>query len=333
MSGTSKADFRPVGFWAPRPFHYWMVRPRLWKAVTHRPVAIRIAAVGEATGRSGSVVAFTFDERAHGRRMCLEFASPDACDLWRFRWRPLANALWRMVDAYPALSFHAVPVDASDCIDGGLHPDVFRFARRPGEPHELLPNPYLLERDRLRPRTITWEDKNDSVYFRGAATGSAVYEDNPRVVACLLAKSIPASDCRVVRASEAGEEFMARARRDGILTPRQDPAVMNRHRYILDVDGHSSSWDRFRRIGLCGSVPIRFETTWQEVWHADLVEGVHFVAATRHTLADVVRDLRANPVRAEAIATAAHRFVVERLSAAGVQAMLEAAWSARIGRC
>ena len=331
MNSSGDAMFRPVGFWAPRPFHYWLLRPRLWKTCAHRPASIRFASVRDAAARSESVVAFTYDEKAYGRRICLEFTSQTACDLWRFRWRPLANSLWRLIDARPTLAFHGIPVDVSDCIDGSLPPVVFRFARRPGDPHALLPNPYLLERDKLRIRPLPWAEKKDSIYFRGAATGSPAYEENTRVIACLAAKSMPRSDCHLTGAIGPSRAFMERARGDGILVGRQHPSAMNLHRYVLDIDGHSSSWDRFRRIGLCGGVPIRFETAWEESWHADLVAGVHFVAATRETLGDVVRDLRASPARAQAIATAAHRFVVERLSAAGVQAMLEDAWLARVG--
>ena len=74
--------------------------------------------------------------------------------------------------------------------------------------------------------------------------------------------------------------------------------ALNRHRYLLDIDGNSSSWHRFWLIGTFGCVPIRFEAKWVEYWHEKLEEGANYLYANRETLSDVVDSLRKQPEKA-----------------------------------
>jgi hypothetical protein len=323
-------DFATVGFWAPRSFGYWLCRPRLWASISHRPVAVRFVKDEQWPHETPNVVRWTYDPSAHGKRLCVEFANPPIADLWRFRWRTLANSLWRIIDSSPQITFHEVAVDVSDCADANLPPDVFRFAKMPEDPHDLLPNPYLLEPDRATLTASSWTQKADSLFFRGAATGPRVYEANPRVAACLAAKQIDGGDCKLTAFNDAGDDFRTRCVKDGIVAAPTKPRAMGGHRYLLEIDGHTSSWDRFRRIGVCGGVPIRFETRWQEYWHDRIVEGTHYIAATRSNLEAVVADLRESPDRAQDIASRASEFVRGVLSADKVQESLQRIWLERI---
>ena len=325
-----RCDFSRVGFWAPRTLGYWLCRPRLWGAVHHRPVAVRFVDDEYWPYKSPNVVRWTYDPSLHGKHLCLDFANRPVADLWRFRWRTLANGLWKIIDVCPHITFHEVPVDVSDCADGSLPRDVLRFAKLPEEPHDLLPNPYLLERDRVRFQSIAWSRMADSVFFRGAATGPGEYSENPRVAACLAARQIKGGDCKLTSFHDVGPDFRRCATNDGITAKRTKPSAMGGHRYLLEVDGHTSSWDRFRRIGLCGSVPIRFETRWQEYWHDKIVEGTHYVAATRANLGAVIADLRDSPGRARDIAAQASDLVRETLSVGNAQESLQRIWLERI---
>lgn len=324
-----KSDFTTLGFWAPRSFRYWVCRPRLWGAVRDRPVAVRFVDRDHWPYNSSNVVRWTYEPSLYGKHLCLEFASHPIADLWRFRWRTLANALGKIIDACRHITFHDVPVDVSDCADGSLPKNVFRFAKLPGEPHDLLPNPYLLERDAFRFRSASWWHMADSVFFRGAATGSGEYGANPRVAACLAARHIKGTDCKLTSFNDVGEDFRIRAAQDGIAGVRTKPTAMGGHRYLLEVDGHTSSWDRFRRIGLCGGVPIRFETRWQEYWHDQIVEGTHYVAATRSNIGAVVADLRESPRRSQDIASHASEFVRGALSEDKAQDSFRRIWLKR----
>lgn len=322
--------FTTVGFWAPRSFGYWLCRPRLWRAVYHRPLAVRFVEQDQWPYETPSIVRWTYDPSVHGKRLCIEFANRRIADLWRFRWRPLGNALWKIIDAYPNITFHEEPVDVSDCIDSHVPKEVFRFAKKPEDPHDLLPNPYLLQPDRASYKSIAWHRKADSVFFRGAATGPAVYEANPRVAACLAARHIEGGDCKLVWYDNTGGDFKIQAMKDGIAASPTKPRAMEAHRYLLDVDGHTSSWDRFRRIGVCGGVPIRFESCWQEYWHDKITEGTHYVAATRKNVGAVIAELRDSPDRAYDIAGQASEFVRRELSVDKVEESLQQIWLKRI---
>jgi len=274
---------------------------------------------------------WTYDPARHGKRICVEFRSSRAYRKEHERWRTIATALWRLIDKCPHVRFHDIAVDLGDGETEAIPADVFRFARQPGQPHDLLPNPYLLSRRKRLGTPIPWQKKADAVYFRGAATGSHDYETNVRVAACRLVQNLPDSDCRLTSFAEVPPDFVAAARRDGITASPAPLVHMNRHRFLLDIDGNTSSWDRFLVIGAFGGVPIRFETTWEECWHPLIREGEHYVGATRHTLMDVVGRLRKEPLRAERIASAAAAAARDTLSPGRIAGLFERAWLRRIG--
>ena len=108
--------------------------------------------------------------------------------------------------------------------------------------------------------------------------------------------------------------------------PREPEKALNRHRYLLDIDGNSSSWHRFWLIGTVGCVPIRFEAKWVEYWHEKLEEGGNYLYANRETLIDVVESLRKQPEKATSIAQNASKFVSTHLSPNSVQKSFNEAW-------
>jgi hypothetical protein len=245
------------------------------------------------------------------------------------RWRVISNALWRMIAKRPTISFSDIAVDISDCNDGTVPRDTLRFAKLPGEPHNLIPNAHLLGPRKRLPRAISWTAKRDSLYFRGALTGGESW-DNPRVSVCVIASAVPQADCKLTGfPPHLNRDFVDRVRAAGIVASRDRPRELNHHRYLLDVDGNTSSWDRFRLIGLFGSVPIRFETKWEEFWHPLSTPGEHYATADRHTLGDVVENLRARPAIANAIRTAAADLAVSALSPHAIQSAFEEVWLRR----
>ena len=233
-----------------------------------------------------------------------------------------------MVSKRPNLSFSDVAVDISDCVDGSIPPDTLRFARLPGDPHELIPNAHLLGPRRRLPRASPWNRKHDTVYFRGALTGGESW-DNPRVAACIAARDIRGGDCKLTHFPNSTPDFVDRLRAAGLVAPYDRPRELNHHRYLVDIDGNTSSWDRFRLTGLLGSVPIRFETKWQEYWHALATPGEHYATADRHTLDDVVENLRTRPALAHAIRKAAGDLAVSVLSPDATQSAFEDVWVRR----
>jgi hypothetical protein len=162
---------------------------------------------------------------------------------------------------------------------------------------------------------LPWAWKTDTVYFRGASTGAIDYDANARVALCRVAKTIPRGDCRVSRIKQVDRGFVAHLEADGLVGWRLPIHVMNGHRFLVEADGNSSSWDRYMLIGSFGSVPIRFECEWEECWHDLLVDGVNCVTADRNTLPDVIERLRSRPGEAVTIARAAMHAVANSLSA------------------
>jgi len=234
-----------------------------------------------------------------------------------------------MITKRPTISFSDIAVDISDCTDGTVPRDTLRFAKLPGDPHDLIPNAHLLGPRKRLPRAIPWAAKRDSLYFRGALSGGDSW-DNPRVSACVIARDIPQADCMLTDfPPPINREFVDRVTAAGIVAPRDRPRELNHHRYLLDVDGNTSSWDRFRLIALFGSVPIRFETKWEELWHPRSTPGEHYATADRHNLGDVVENLRARPSLGHAIRTAAADLAVSALNPDAIQSAFEEVWLSR----
>ena len=125
-------------------------------------------------------------------------------------------------------------------------------------------------------------------------------------------------------------EFLNDLKKDGIVCPPDPVNAINKFRYLLDIDGNSSSWHRLWLIGMFHGVPIRFETRWQECWHDVILDGKHYVSADRHNLATVVEELRSQPEKARQIAESAAAIARGPLSSEGAQQMFEKAWLRRV---
>jgi hypothetical protein len=272
---------------------------------------------------------WSYDPDQFGPALYLTFESSAQLTGFDARWRVLAATLWRMIQKDPALRFRDVPVDLGDGAVPGLPDSVFVFARPRGAANALLPNPYLLRDRRRVPSALPWAAKSDTLYFRGAVSGSADLERNTRVALCRAAKLLPGADCRLTRMGEYSQEVRDQLRREGLVGPRVSVPEMNRHRFLADTDGYTTSWDRYMLIGTFGAVPVLFEPTWEECWHGELADGENCIRADRTSLGAVLERLRSDPALARHLAAGASALVAERLSPAGAQAMFEAAWRER----
>jgi hypothetical protein len=279
------------------------------RALGHGPAAISFDA-----SLPPCITRWAFSHAAHGGRVVVTFRDPEAVSRLLIRWRLLADVIAHLAGSDRGLSFRDVLIDLGDGVGVDAPPNLHAFARRPGSQARLIPNPYL-----LRPRpwlipALPWRCKTDTVYFRGSSTGSHDYDANARVTLCRVATAIPRSDCKVSRIKQVDGAFIARLEEDGFVGWRLPISEMNRHRFLVEVDGNTSSWDRYMLIGSFGGVPIRFECAWEECWHDLLIDGVNCVTADRHSLTDLIERLRSRPTEAMAIARNAARTVSEHLS-------------------
>lgn len=307
-----------VSRWHPEGPVFWLTRPRrTLRAFTHAPAAIRFD-----PSLPRSVTRWMFSHDTHDGRVVVAFREPASVSRLLIRWRLLADVIRRLARDDRRLAFRDVLIDLGDGVGTDAPPDLLAFARRPGSRARLIPNPYL-----LRPRPwlgppLPWRCKTDTVYFRGTSTGAGDYDANARVALCRVAKTISRTDCRVSRIKQVDAHFAARLEDEGLVGWRLPIWAMNRHRFLVEADGNSSSWDRYMLIGSFGGVPIRFECEWEECWHDLLVDGVNCVTADRRSLPEVVDRLRSRPLEAVAIAKAASRTVAESLSRPHLQTQL-----------
>lgn len=309
MSATQ--PFTPVSRWHPEGLAFWAVRPkRTLGALSHAPVAIRI----DERLPGPTVTSWSFDRRDAEDRIRVAFASAAILRSYAIRWRILADVMHAIGRADRSFAFTDVRIDLGDGAVATAHPDVLAFARPRGSQVRLIPNPYLLRPRPWLPRPLPWERKSDTLYFRGTSTGARDYEANVRVALCRTARTIPRSDCRLSRVKQVDATFARRLAEDGLTGWRHPRHFLNRHRFLVEADGNTSSWDRYLLIGSLGGVPIRFEAAWEECWHDLLVDGENCVVADRHTLPEIVARMRADSSAARAIAAAAQRTVQAHLS-------------------
>lgn len=323
MSDPAQRDlpigFRPMAPWLAADWPKLAVRPReALRAAFGGPLAVRFGGVeGPAT-----VTSWTFDRDRHGESVCIAFHSPDQLLRFSTRWRELAAAIHESGREDASFGFRDAKIDLGDGIWPGCPSDVFAFARRPGSTNRLIPNIYLLRPRPRMPSPIPWEQKTDTLYFRGTSTGSLVYEENARVTLCRVAQGISRSDCRISRMKQIDAGFAEQLGQEGLVGQPQPARRLNDHRFLVDVDGNVSSWDRYLLIGSFGGVPIRFETSWEECWHDELQDGENCVCADRHTLKTVVERLRSDPEAAWRVAENAKALVASRLSRAALRLRL-----------
>lgn len=322
-------EYSPRSKFYPNRFSQCLRRPRRTiRSWGNAPISIRFAPLNnDVLNLIPSVVLFSYDKTLYGNRICI-WANKESELLKNWdRCRLVANYLWQMMQR-TAQVYRNVPVDLGDgAVHDGVPKEVFCFSRKRGLANPLLPNPYLLRPRSRLPYPIPFEKKQDGLYFRGSSTGDLHYDSNQRIAMCLAAKSIERSDCYISHVVQVDAEFVSQMNRDDVIRP-PDPLVrMNRYRMVVDVDGNTSSWDRFLSIATFGSVPIRFEDSFEECWHSQLSEGRHYIAADRNSLGRVVADLRKNLLAAKQIAIQASRFATEQLAPSRIREWFEEAWS------
>jgi hypothetical protein len=316
-------DHVPIGWWEPMRWQRWATNPRkLLRGLQHAPVAVRIAGPSDRDGCSGLSTRWTFDRRRHGPRVLITFSGFSHLASLVARWRILADAIWQIGREDPDFAFHDAVISLADGVGPETPAAEHAFAKRPGSAARLIPNPYL-----LRPRPwltppLPWAWKTDTLYFRGSSTGPQSIEANLRATLCHLAKALPQTDCQLSRLGNSSPAFAGELKEHGLVGGRHPLDMLNLHRFLADVDGHGSSWDRFLLIGSFGGVPIRFEPQWEECWHHLLADGHNCVVANRHTLADVLERLRSRPAEARRIAANARDLVQTHLSRPALRRML-----------
>ncbi len=169
-------------------------------------------------------------------------------------------------------------------------PSVSWEARRDWQNVRLIPDLYYFAArgyEDFDPVLEPWEDRRPSLVWRGSSTGLfwQTLDDLdrlPRYRMCRFAARLGAGAdvalTDLVQAANPEEARLIRERvtREGLLKPFIPMAEMARHRFILDIDGNSNSWNFMQKLRL-GCCVLRVESQWQQ-WFSDrLIAWEHYV--------------------------------------------------------
>ena len=171
-------------------------------------------------------------------------------------------------------------------------------------------------------RRLAWEARAPRAFWRGVTTGGRF--DRPGWEAIPRARLVAASraqpelvDARFTRFVQGAEANAALAD-SGWRSDEISPAESVRFRYLVDVDGNSSSWSRLRWLLRSGSLVLKQSSDFVQ-WYYRWLEPRRDYLPIAHDLADLavtVAWARAHDAAARAIAQAGQRFAHERLGRA-----------------
>ena len=157
---------------------------------------------------------------------------------------------------------------------------------------------------RVDAHSVPWERRTAVAVFRGTMD----YGEPTNFIA-------PRTDLNHRR-------FLLRHVRDHGLEPLVDVAAtplplerMLGHRYLLDVDGFTNTWDALFWKLYSGSVVIKHRSIWKQWFYDDLVPGVHYVPVENdfRDLEQAVRWCLEHDDECRMIGENARRFVQEKL--------------------
>lgn len=223
---------------------------------------------------------------------------------------------------------HDVLLNYSDVPDGDAeHAPVLCFCRRRRlTGMVLIPDFEILRGEDHLSRQIDraasrwpWADRQRIAFWRGATTGGMFDQPEwatiPRARLVALSRTNPdVVNARFTRLIQ-GAESNAALRVGDWSAPEVSPVDSVAYRYLVDVDGNSTSWSRLRWLLRSGSLVLKQESEHEQWYYPQLVPWRHFlpVAPDLSDLLDRVAWARAHDAEAQAIAEEGRRFALQRL--------------------
>ena len=210
-------------------------------------------------------------------------------------------------------------------LEDGHLPGTYRFAPSTPRPDILtVPDPYFINRSAYfwTPQALAngpaWSERDDQLVWRGAPNGAGLISWDkamveapglmPRCRLVMLCKDSEIDAGFVIPPPHyvhAYKPFFAEA---GLLRPPKDRGSWVQHRYALDIDGVSNSWDNLMvrlRLGCC-VLRVEGPGTYRQ-WYFDRLRAWEHYVPVKADLSDLFAQydwVRANPSRAEEIAAA-----------------------------
>lgn len=221
----------------------------------------------------------------------------DVAELWH---------RWRLVVPRPGVR---VVVALDDRLDSALlapEADVLLAStrrRRGQRAVVLMPDPYFITSrgyQALRQYVVEhdpgWAAKRDGAYWRGSTTGGADPGTNARIRFWRRHRD----------KADLGLTALSRPQHLGLpLVPAAPVKAHLQHRYQLDIEGHSCSWDGLYWKLLSDSTVLRVDQRDEQWYHRRMRPWVHYVPCSVRTFARRLAWCRAHPEACIRIARAA----------------------------
>ena len=167
----------------------------------------------------------------------------------------------------------------------------------------MMPDPYFITsrgharlRQCVAEHDCAWAAKADGAYWRGSTTGHADPARNRRIAFWRAHRD--EADLALTRLDH-------RRHRGLPVSPKTPVAEHLRHRYQVDLEGHSCSWDGLFWKLLSNSTVLRVEQPDEQWYHRRLRPWVHYVPCTVATFPRRLAWCRAHPEACARMAEAA----------------------------
>ncbi len=140
--------------------------------------------------------------------------------------------------------------------------------------------------------------KRGKVCFYGASTGDLNTDNNQRVTAALWAKDKKNMVIKITNWCQgANTDLIAKGLENQIPLITEKTKSIRRqllYKYLLNIDGNSTSWDRFVWQLYSNSLSLKLESPQTEFWYPLLEDGYNYVSVTLDTLEEVITHYKEN---------------------------------------
>lgn len=188
--------------------------------------------------------------------------------------------------------------------------DVFLAPTRQAHQHRvlLMPDFYFIDSygyESLKTHVANvdreWSKKSKTVYWRGSSTGKDRCKTNTRVQLCKRY-----GKTHNVALSRLLPHHIPEAL--GLLDQQRDLGDFLEHRYVVDVDGFSCSWDGLFWKMLSSSVVLKFTSREEQWYYRYLRPWIHYIPCTLDNFSSRVKWCREHDDACKEIAERASRF-------------------------
>jgi hypothetical protein len=174
------------------------------------------------------------------------------------------------------------------------------------------------------PRQRPWNERKDSIIWRGATTGYGTFPINAtnfngdsvllRIRLCSLLNSFPGTDVKIYSCVQVAncQDATELLRRANLFGNKLPVTTWLDHKYAIDIDGNSNAWSNFfcRMLFGCCVIKVTSEHGYRQWYYDRLKPWEHFVPvkADLSDLIDKITWCQNHPVECARIGAVAQEF-------------------------